>query len=778
MKRLACALLSVLMAVQGLQALRLNELVQSNTGSLMLAGDLPDSWVELYNPASYPLSLAGYRLGGSAQFRLAYEFPAGVTIDPGGCLTVACDKTGEGAHTDFRLDPEGGVLTLFAPDGRTVDRVSYPAMAQHDIPYGLTADGTWATLIAPTPGEVTNAPAGPQLPRPILSLTGGVYAEGDTATVTISVPAGLGKLRDKTRICLTTDGRIPTIADAARRLTHTLTLTATTALRVRLITLDDSAIPSPVETESYIFLPRETPLDVISLTAEPDHFLAPGLGLLAEGTDLSADPRRPLHIEYFRGGERLLAQDAEARVQGGVTRVYPQKSLAVYAGKRFGSKEFAAPLWPAKPQVAAVESLILRNGGNAFSYQRFNDQVMQDLLTLGNPDADRQGCSEAIYYLNGRFMGITDVRERSNEDYVKSNYPWIKEFDMVENYTELKRGSLDGMEELLEYCNSPDATYEGLCRRVDVDNLMANLVMRLIGGDTDWPQNNMVLWRPAGGLWRTIAKDVDRAGNWAVFSEVGDDYLDYLDRLGQSPLVALWTLMLRLPETRRMLLDRTAVALGDYMRPSVASALISDYQEACRPYYQEHMEVYFPGEGRLMFRNWRWYCLQWREQWWPTRTGAVAANLARRFELGDTVATRVYSPHFTLRLNGVALTQDDFRGHWFTGYPLEISTQGHWARWTYRLTATDGVEYEFTAEGPEYVPIIPVDAARVEILCEEAPEPSELPERDLPWDSAVSEIDEIGEDSREQVFYDLQGRKITGPHRGPVIGKGVKRLLR
>ena len=116
-------------------------------------------WVEIYNSSAYTVSLSGYSLSDSFDNLQKWRFP-NVSIGPGEYLLVYCsgydrrDPDGN-LHTNFRLSTEKECAILTNASGQLISCAEYDLL-KADQSYALQADGTWTTLIAPTPG-MTNS---------------------------------------------------------------------------------------------------------------------------------------------------------------------------------------------------------------------------------------------------------------------------------------------------------------------------------------------------------------------------------------------------------------------------------------------------------------------------------------------------------------------------------------------------------------------------------------------------------------------------------------------
>ncbi|MFM7752470.1 MAG: lamin tail domain-containing protein, partial [Opitutaceae bacterium] len=116
----------------------------ANTRTLADVDGKFSDWIEIHNPDTAAVSLAGWYLTDDAKDLKKWQFPD-VSIPPGGFLVVfASDKNRRDPkaelHTNFELDAGGGYLGLVRPDGVTVASQfgsKYPSQWD-DFSYGVT----------------------------------------------------------------------------------------------------------------------------------------------------------------------------------------------------------------------------------------------------------------------------------------------------------------------------------------------------------------------------------------------------------------------------------------------------------------------------------------------------------------------------------------------------------------------------------------------------------------------------------------------------------------
>ena len=111
-------------------------------------------WVEVHNPLDTPIYLKGVGLSDRSD-RIIFLFPD-VTLNPGGYVTVFCDKINRDDprnvfHAKFKLSSLGDAVYLFDPSGICIDSVIVPTM-NSDEAYIRGEDGAWEKTDAYSPG--------------------------------------------------------------------------------------------------------------------------------------------------------------------------------------------------------------------------------------------------------------------------------------------------------------------------------------------------------------------------------------------------------------------------------------------------------------------------------------------------------------------------------------------------------------------------------------------------------------------------------------------------
>ena len=155
-----------------------NEVVTSNSYSLVDQKLGSPDWIELYNPTSKPIDLEGYGLTDNIKNPHKYTFPS-VAIPAGGYLIVYASKyEGDSMCTGFGLSKSGDMLYLVDPYYNVMQQLEIPELVT-DVSYARAADGNYGYCSTPTPGEANGEDI-------FLSVHDGGKADSDESALAIT----------------------------------------------------------------------------------------------------------------------------------------------------------------------------------------------------------------------------------------------------------------------------------------------------------------------------------------------------------------------------------------------------------------------------------------------------------------------------------------------------------------------------------------------------------------------------------------------------------------
>ena len=312
----------------------------------------------------------------------------------------------------------------------------------------------------------------------------------------------------------TTNGEWPD----TNALLYNAPFTSDTTFVLRALIWENGAPKGNILQRTYLLHSKHT-FPVVSLIFNPDDFFDPQSGIY---TNFTQDIEAPAWFEFLDNNPDTLAiaQTVRVEIQGGASAYQAQKSLQI---KPLSGKWLEWPVFSSRP-FTRYKRLVLRNSGQDWMVTQFRDAFATSLVDdTGNfedmllqPDLDLQAWRPSVVYLNGRYWGIYNMRERMTDHYVKQHYHLEDgELDVVENYANAIAGDSLAWFSLFtwmqnNYC-AVDSNYQYLLKQVDYQNFLDYAVFNTIIDNEDWPGNNNRRWRErsADGKWRWMCYDLD-----------------------------------------------------------------------------------------------------------------------------------------------------------------------------------------------------------------------------------------------------------------------------
>lgn len=324
---------------------------------------------------------------------------------------------------------------------------------------------------------------------------------------------------------------------------------------------------------------------------------------------------RSAHFEMFDSdGTPLLSRNIGIRIHGGWSRAWFPKSLRLYARSEYDAENsFDFPFFeglekhgqPGVP-LTSFRRLILRNAGNDWSGTYYRDALMQELVR--HLPIDTMAYRPAIHFINGEYWGMTNIRERYDDEYLEAHYGVAPEDVVILTLgEEIDTGFpsdedhfVDTVAFALSNNIAQTENYDWVCQRVDVDNLINYYVAEVYYNNGDWPHNNMGMWRkrteayvpdaPRGhdGRWRWLMYDTDFG--MGLVGGYSENTLDrVLTSTGSGRTNNLFRrLALGNAQFRNAFVNAMADAINTSFKPTRVSALVDTYNARIQSSRGEH----------------------------------------------------------------------------------------------------------------------------------------------------------------------------------------------
>ena len=463
-------------------------------------------------------------------------------------LLVAC----EGASS------KPSVTVAPVPDNTTKSPQS--TREATSTPDATAKDPTTAPTKVPTPTSTPDVDTKKLIEdiKPIFSQAGGFYSGTQTLTITLSDT-------DKAvlhSIHVSYNQEEPTPGSrkysSAITLPHSYSMTdasakLTTSI-VRAAVYDKKGnIIGKIATATYIKSSRneDITLPVISLVTAQANLTGSDTGIIDNYNERGSAWERPVHFEFLEtDGTLAVSQDAGIRIFGGSSRAQVQKSFRISArnssyfetAKYDGDGKFKYAFFPGRlkedgTELALYDSIVLRNGGNdamVNSTQNIRASFLRDGLAAvitqeASNNVDSMAYRPVIVILNGEYYGILNMREHESGNYVANVYD-IEDKDTVtiisselntSNGTRYEgswfyykqdeglAGELARYTQIMQDIGDGKYTFEQAAQYVDMDNFLEYCAINIFLCNTDWPHNNVRLWKAADGKYKFMIRDAD-----------------------------------------------------------------------------------------------------------------------------------------------------------------------------------------------------------------------------------------------------------------------------
>jgi len=505
--------------------LTVNEIMVSNVDEYVSPSFNFDGWIELYNPADEAVNIGNYYFSDDAAEPLKWHAPSSLgTVPAKGFKVVWFDSNDIcGTNASFKLDTDGGVLIISDSNGKEVLRQTYPKGIERAA-YARTTDNgdDWAYTSTPTPGKSNEGAlfANSQLPEPEVSQPSQLFK--GVLQVKVDIPEGY-------TLRYTNDGTLPTLTNGTTNSTGVFYVSSNRSLRLRYFA--DGYLPSNVVSRSYILNDKNYTLPIISVIGDPDFLYGDSLGVMVKGVNgkpgngqsdkcnWNMNWERPVNFSYISIEDGMLHnQDANLEMCGGWSRAWEPHSFKLKGNKELGGdKNLKYPFFSAKPYIRN-RTLQIRNGGND-TQCRVKDPFLETIIQTSGIDIDLQSYQPVHEFINGKYIGVLNMREPNNKHFVYANHGYSDdEIDQFEvgpdsGYTQ-KCGTKEAFTQLVKLSAeaSSNDTYEEIRRLLDTDEFINYCAMEMFMGSSDWMRNNVKGWRPKdNGRFRFVSFDLDFA---------------------------------------------------------------------------------------------------------------------------------------------------------------------------------------------------------------------------------------------------------------------------
>lgn len=572
----------------------------------------PDSeyhdYIEIYNATNKPINLKNYKLSDSKKAESFQVLPSYVIKSKDYAIIWCSDftkSTGKSVYVDMGLNRYGSTVYLSDSDGIIIDSLTYSRLSDGYVcGRNLESSDSPVYFSSYTPGKRNpNLSLKNALSNPFFSKSSTYVEKGEK----IALFASEGEIR------YTTDGSEPN--EKSELYNEPITVKHTTVIRARCF--KKGCVPSDIVSATYL-VERKSNLDVVFLTTDSKNLYDYNTGIWADGPGYTdefphvganywLDWERPVTFEYMTSdGQSQVSFDAGISVFGQFSRAISQKSVAIRLRDKYGPKEICYPFFE-NNDTNVFSSLVLRNSGQDFSYAHLRDAFCSQVIK-NSIDVDFMDYKPVVCYVNGKYHGIYDLREKIDEDYLENHRGVNSEtVDLIKGNNIVNNGSIDEYKKLIEYIKTHDVTdkkvYKHICSLIDIDELISYWMCESFFTNTDTGNIRFYKDKSKDSKWRWIFFDAD----WALFpTTYKSNYIDnYLNPNGHGVSNAfsttIMTNLIKNKDFRKRLIEIHA----EHLQSTFSTKRMLDIFDRMVDEIDDEMKYHTKRWNIISYENWK-----------------------------------------------------------------------------------------------------------------------------------------------------------------------------
>lgn len=486
-------------------------------------------------------------------------------------------------HTNFKLSAGGETVYLYSPSLAILDSLDVDAGDLYDVSVGSfpNASATIKKFQPSTPNASNNSSialdslASP----PTFSAASGMYATSFNVEIdhANSTPA---------QIRYTTDGSEPNQTSPLYNGTP-IFIFQSTVLRARAY--KSGYLPSVTTSATYFFnVDHVTP--IISVITDNENLYGP-TGMF---DNYAEDWLKAAHVEYFDSTDAhnlLFSQRAGIVMDGGYggSRSNPQRSFRIKWGDGvLGEGAIDYPIIPDRPLRTKYSDFYLRNGSNQYLVYPFKEAAQVRMMMQG-ANGYYSAWRPVSVYVNGQYFGLYELREKYNTEMFKTlenadpDSTEILSLSAFYNYTlRALEGDVQNFKDdytAFTQLNVNDSSYwDSADSLFDMKYYADYIIGETWMGNTDWPQNNIKIYRSNASdhRWRFCMIDPELALNPGGWTDCEFDAIDYIQNGDANlPYINVWLRNIQNERFYNYFINRYADQMNSLYLPSRLLAIDS-----------------------------------------------------------------------------------------------------------------------------------------------------------------------------------------------------------
>ncbi|MFA8449966.1 MAG: CotH kinase family protein [Bacteroidales bacterium] len=515
-----------------------------------------------------------------------------------------------------------------------------------------------------------------------------VFLNYSNSTVEPSINSGfydsaidllLKSSNEKDIIHFTLDGSEPNIS--SKIFSKPLNIDKTTVVKVKCYGKNNA----PGKTFCYTYIIGEKhDLPTVVISTNPELLFDPITGIYVLGPEgqnwetakyfanFWKDIEIPVHFDYFDAlGKHKFNTKVGAKIHGNWSRALPQKSFRLAKRAKYGNSNLNYPFFEDDNDYN-FEDLVIRNSGNDFRLAHIRDVYTQNII-LNHSTLDAQKAQAVASYINEEYWGLQYIREKVNVAFLEKHHAVDREkICLLEKNGTVIKGSNKEYIKLIEYVRNHklenQTEYKYISDRIDISNLIDYSIFQLFFLNSDWPRNNLKLWKAPNTKWKFIPYDLDvTLGYFKTHT-----YFDQFELLknNECDFSHLLNKLLKNPSFSRHFILRYTDLLNTALCSDSLKNNLFSLKKKIENEMLKHRERWKDQE--ISF-NWK-YDIERIEYFIKYGPSYVFANLKDKFILDEAKDINIITKdNGYIQVNSLIIDKKNWKGKYFRSIPLTFN---------------------------------------------------------------------------------------------------------
>jgi hypothetical protein len=676
-------------------------------------GDKSD-WIELYNTSNSSQNLSNYAIYSKKQASF-YNLP-NINLNPFTYQIVFLsgkNKFNAEVHANFKMLVSDTISVIH--NLNTIHLAVVPDLFV-DHSFGAYHDGTnnYEIFLTPTPGATNDyvQHVTSYTHQPVFSLQSGFYNESQFITITNTNPDAI--------TYYTVNGNEPNLTSNIYSTPISINQTSV----IKAFSISPGLPASKTICKTY-FINEAHNLSVISISTDSLLLFDSINGLLMLGPNANpyppyyganfwSDTQIEVHVQIFdKHQSEIINQDCELQIHGGsMNRSQAMKSFRLLSKKKYEKDRFYASLIPDK-SINAYRKFVLRNGSSDFLKSQLREGLIHKNL-IKNTFIDANGYEPCVVYINGKYYGLSEIREKIDEYYVEQNYGVDKDnVEVLVDTNLVDIGDWLAFDSTYRYVLHHDMRekedFNWVENKIDLKNMADYFIAQTYFDNNDWPSGNLRLWRQKnpGSKFKYIAFDLDASlgtFEWSPFTlNMLHDALNYFTTVVPIKHCIIFKKLLENDDFKKYFINRYADLFNTAMSEKYLMNLLDRTALTIQPEINRH------------FNKWGKTYADWGNEinlkikpYITNRYALSKEDVLNEFNLPAfhqiKLKTFPEEAFYKFSLNSVQISENNFEGYYYQTVPIwfkALSKEGyifsHWQQDNGNKFFNDSIEVNLTA---------------------------------------------------------------------------------